>query len=155
MRGPQADLSPTFGAPAMPAPWQATQAVSYAAVPLAGTAAAAVGGPALSILSEELSWPATATRATGCKRSTTLSMYFGSLVICAPWLIAPMCRANASRPMVTANKMPRTRLKLLKKWESCLLMGAKYISVGILVNWRARLDSNQRPAASEAATLSS
>src|ERR1044072_5970725 len=38
-----------------------------------------------------------------------------------------MCRANAKRPRVTANKMPRTRLKLLKKWLSCLLMGAKYI----------------------------
>ena len=33
------------------------------------------------------------------------------------------CRANAKRPMVTANRMPRTRLKLLKKWESCLLIG--------------------------------
>src|SRR5689334_22832940 len=38
-----------------------------------------------------------------------------------------MWRANAKRPRVTANKMPRTRLKLLKKWLSCLLMGAKYI----------------------------
>ena len=45
-----------------------TQAVSYAAVPSAGSAAAAVAGPALSILSAELSWPATATRATGCRR---------------------------------------------------------------------------------------
>src|SRR4030095_4531442 len=38
-----------------------------------------------------------------------------------------MCLAKANIPRVTANKMPSTRLKLLKKCESCLLMGAKYI----------------------------
>ena len=37
-------------------------------MPSAGSAAAADGGPALAIFSAELSWPATATRATGCRR---------------------------------------------------------------------------------------
>src|ERR1044072_1686067 len=129
MRGPHWALSPTFGAPAIPAPWQALQAVSYASVPSFGTAAAGRAAAVLSILSAELSWPATATRATGFRRSSTLDRDLGSVVTCAACRVAPTCRAKANRPMVTANRMPRTRLKLLKKWESCLLMGAQYIDV--------------------------
>src|SRR3954465_13734413 len=40
IRGAQAALSPNFGAPATPAPWQATQVVSNKALPLPPAAAA-------------------------------------------------------------------------------------------------------------------
>src|SRR5450830_1890860 len=44
MRGPQALLSPNLGAPAIPAPWQATQAASYSFLPASTVFFASVAG---------------------------------------------------------------------------------------------------------------
>jgi len=69
MRGAQAAWSPIFGAPAMPAPWQATQAWLYTVSP--GRSSTATAGRPSAGARAELSWPATATFATGLIRAAT------------------------------------------------------------------------------------
>ena len=64
MRGAQAALSPSFGAPATPAPWQAAQAVLYTCSPVRGPVLATTAGAGFGMSS-----PSTYTLPTGAVRS--------------------------------------------------------------------------------------
>src|SRR5687767_5989376 len=82
-RGPHAALSPSFGAPAAPVPWHATQAVSYVDLPappaaavFTGAAGAAVAGAAAGAAAAGAAagaFGSTFTWATGAMRLATAS----------------------------------------------------------------------------------
>src|ERR1700730_1111223 len=69
----------------------------------------------------ELSWPATASLATGCRCASTLFRYCFSSKTCLSWVSLATTRARANIPMAITISRPMTMLKTLKKWVSCLL----------------------------------
>ncbi len=123
MRGAQAALSPIFGAPAMPVPWQAEQAVSKTDFPSVGIAAAAAGAPATAtavvlIASAALSSPATATWPNGLMRSCAEACMSGSSVSRAPFGPLSTMREMPTNMSAIAISTPRTALNTFLKWWS-------------------------------------
>src|SRR6266699_1953453 len=129
MRAAQAALSPAFGAPPIPCPWQTLHVCSKSCVPFCGIAAATAvpdappsAVPSAGLMaSAELSRPAIASFTGGLMRACTFLLYSASLSTCRSWVWLATMRASANRPTATATSRPITMLKTLKKWVSCLL----------------------------------
>ena len=106
-------MSPTFGAPAAPVPWQAKQLLWNSAAASTGPPAAGAGAAAAeaSVL----------TLPTGAISSFTLAAIRGSEAVFAESSVSVIIIAATIMTTKKTNNAASTRLKVLKKSESFVL----------------------------------